>query len=61
MCAACVLILFCTFLSTDFGEPQASIQHKLNLQECDSGGLGPRTLRCRLAQGRWQQVRESSP
>lgn len=44
MCAACVLILFCIFLSTDFGEAQASIQHKLHLQECDSGGLGPRAL-----------------
>lgn len=46
------LILFCIFLSTDFGEPQTSIQHQLNLQERDSGGLGPRPLHCRLTQGR---------
>lgn len=46
------LILFCTLLPTDFGEPQASIQHELNLQECDPGGLGPRALHRGLTQGR---------
>lgn len=44
-------ILTHTFPPADSGKPEASIQHELNLQECDPGGLGPGTVHPRHGQG----------